>query len=98
MLRRLMLLGPPGVGKGTYGKMLSKDLGIPLIGTGSLVRKEIAMGTTAGNLMSAYAATGKLVPDEVILNLVGDRLRDEKDGFILVSCSSLTRSFGRGSN
>lgn len=81
----LVLMGPPGAGKGTQGEILSKKLGIDTISTGVMLRSAIKEGTEVGKLASQYINDGKLVPDEVIVAIVKERLLqpDVEKGFIL---------------
>jgi adenylate kinase len=81
----LILLGPPGAGKGTQAKMLARDLGIPHISTGDMFRDHKARGTELGKQVDAIMASGALVPDEVTNAMVKDRLGrpDVAGGFIL---------------
>ena len=82
---RLVLLGPPGAGKGTQAALLSDSLKIPHISTGDLFRENIAGGTELGLKAQEYIDAGKLVPTEVTANMVRDRLsqEDAQDGFLL---------------
>jgi len=81
----LILLGPPGAGKGTQAKLLSRDLAIPHISTGDMFRDHKARGTELGKTVDAIMKAGALVPDEVTNALVRDRLSrpDASKGFIL---------------
>ncbi len=81
----LILLGPPGAGKGTQAKLLARDLGIPHISTGDMFRDHKARGTDLGKKVQAIMSAGELVPDEVTNALVKDRLGrpDVSAGFIL---------------
>ncbi|MDK8791691.1 adenylate kinase [Corynebacterium sp. MSK039] len=82
---RLVLLGPPGAGKGTQAQLLSDALNIPHISTGDLFRANISQGTELGKQAQEYMDAGKLVPTEVTANMVRARL-DESDaanGFLL---------------
>lgn len=81
----LILLGPPGAGKGTQAKLLVQELGIPHISTGDMFRDHIARNTELGQKVKAITAAGQLVPDEVTNALVKDRLSrpDVAPGFIL---------------
>jgi adenylate kinase len=83
--RRLLLLGPPGAGKGTQAQRLAVDLGIPQISTGDMLRAAVAAGTSVGREAKSYMDAGKLVPDEVVVGVAEERLRqpDARDGFIL---------------
>jgi adenylate kinase len=82
---RLVLLGPPGAGKGTQAVKLSEKLGIPQISTGDLFRKNITEGTALGVEAKRYLDAGDLVPSELTNKLVEDRIEqpDAADGFIL---------------
>ena len=81
----MILLGPPGAGKGTYASRLTAILGIPHISTGDIVRDEIKAQTELGNAIREYSDKGELVPDETIIKLLAKRLRtpDCERGFIL---------------
>lgn len=83
--RRLILLGPPGAGKGTQSVRLVDDLGIPQISTGDLLRAARKAGTELGNQAKSYMDAGALVPDELVLALVEERLAqaDAQAGYIL---------------
>jgi len=82
---RMILLGPPGSGKGTQATVLMDRYGIPQISTGDLFRKNISEGTELGKKAESYTKSGQLVPDEVVLGMVADRLAqaDCEDGYIL---------------
>lgn len=82
---RLVLLGPPGAGKGTQAVRLAERFGIPAISTGDLFRANIKAGTPLGLLAKSYSDAGKLVPDEVTNDLVRDRFSqgDLGKGFLL---------------
>ena len=82
---RLVLLGPPGAGKGTQAHVLSKDLNIPHISTGDMLREALKVASPLGLKAKAYMETGTLVPDELVIALVKERLSksDAKKGFIL---------------
>ena len=82
---KLVLMGPPGAGKGTQGEILSKRLGIDTISTGVMLRNAIKEQTEVGKLAEGYINEGKLVPDDVIVAIVKDRLAkpDCEKGFIL---------------
>ena len=81
----LILLGAPGAGKGTQAELLVKQLGIPAISTGNMLREAMANGTELGKLAKKYMDEGALVPDELILGIVADRVAqpDCYKGFIL---------------
>ena len=81
----LILLGAPGAGKGTQAELLTKKLSIPSISTGNMLREAIANGTDLGKQVKQYMDEGALVPDELILDIVADRVAqsDCANGFIL---------------
>ena len=81
----LILLGAPGAGKGTQAELLVKKLSIPAISTGNMLREAIANGTELGKKAKQYMDEGALVPDELILGIVADRVAqpDCANGFIL---------------
>ena len=70
----LILLGAPGAGKGTQAELLTKELGIPAISTGNMLREAIHNGTETGLKAKRYMDQGFLVPDDVIMGIVGDRV------------------------
>jgi adenylate kinase len=76
----LMILGAPGSGKGTQGKLLAAHLGIPQVSTGDLLRAAVAQGTALGRRAKGYMDQGLLVPDDVILGLIRDILDSEAAG------------------
>ena len=82
---KLTLLGAPGAGKGTQAEILSKKLNIPTISTGNILRAAMKNGTPVGLQAKAYMDAGKLVPDEVIIGIVKERLAeaDCANGYIL---------------
>jgi adenylate kinase len=82
---RLILLGPPGVGKGTQAKILVEELGIPQLSTGDILRNAIAQKTAMGLAAKEIMDRGDLVSDEVVVGIVSERLDapDAKAGFIL---------------
>jgi len=81
----IILLGPPGSGKGTQAEMLSKTYGIPHISTGDILREEVMKGTSLGEKVKVYMNKGELVPDELVIEILKKRLQepDCKKGFIL---------------
>jgi adenylate kinase len=82
---RLILLGPPGAGKGTQAKLLTGRLGIPQVSTGDILRQAVAHGTELGREAKAFMDRGALVPDEVVIGIIEERLRkpDCARGYIL---------------
>ena len=81
----LIFLGPPGAGKGTHAQLLMNELGIPQISTGDMLRQAMKAGTEMGLSAKRYIEAGELVPDEVVIGIVKDRLQadDCKNGYIL---------------
>ncbi len=82
MLKRMILLGPPGAGKGTQAKLLAAQNGLAHLSTGDILRDEVARGTDLGKKAQAYMDRGDLVPDQLIIDMIKGRL-DESAGFIL---------------
>ncbi|GEK22160.1 adenylate kinase [Cellulomonas xylanilytica] len=85
MSTRLVLLGPPGAGKGTQAARLAERFGVPAISTGDIFRANIKGGTPLGRTVQEYTSRGALVPDSVTNDMVRDRLAqdDAADGFLL---------------
>ncbi len=83
--RHIVLLGPPGAGKGTQAGTLAKELGYAHLSTGDLLRSEVAAGTPLGRAADGYMRAGQLVPDELVLEILRGRLRrpDAEAGFLL---------------
>ena len=81
----LILLGAPGAGKGTQAELLTQKLGIPAISTGNMLREAMANGSELGKQVKNYMDSGSLVPDDLILSIVKDRvtMSDCANGFIL---------------
>lgn len=82
---KLILLGAPGAGKGTQAEIISKKYGIPAISTGAIIREAIQSGTEMGKSAKAFTDAGALVPDEVVIGIIKERLahKDCENGFIL---------------
>lgn len=82
---RLVLVGPPGAGKGTQAEFVAAHLSVPKISTGDIFRANVSQGTPLGVEAKRYMDAGKLVPDEVTINMVRDRLAepDASEGFLL---------------
>jgi adenylate kinase len=82
---RLVLLGPPGAGKGTQARMLEKRLGVPQVASGDLLRTAVRKKTALGREAKRYMDKGALVPDDLVLKLIEERLSqpDAASGFIL---------------
>jgi adenylate kinase len=105
---RLVLVGPPGAGKGTQAEFIAAHLAVPKISTGDIFRANVAQGTPLGVEAKRYMDAGHLVPDEVTINMVGGRLAeaDSTDGFLLdgfprtvpqaVALDKLLADFGSG--
>jgi adenylate kinase len=84
-MRRIVLLGPPGAGKGTQAKRIALELGIPHISTGDMLRSAAAQGTPLGREADGYGRQGLLVPDTLVLGILRERLAapDARGGFVL---------------
>jgi adenylate kinase len=82
---RVVFLGPPGAGKGTQARELAREWGVAHIATGDMLRDAIAAGTALGQRAKGFYDRGELVPDELVLGMLGERLRepDATSGFIL---------------
>jgi adenylate kinase len=82
---RLIFLGPPGAGKGTQARALAEAWGVPQVATGEMLREAVAAGTPLGREAKRIMDTGALVPDDVMIGLIAERLRqpDAAPGFIL---------------
>ncbi|MFA5094346.1 MAG: adenylate kinase [Candidatus Omnitrophota bacterium] len=82
---KLVLLGPPGAGKGTQAKVLSKEYGIPHISTGDILRESVKAQTPIGLKAKGYMEKGELVPDDIVIEMVAQRVAKEdcKNGFML---------------
>ncbi len=81
----IVILGPPGAGKGTQGKRIGAELGIPHVNTGDMYRAAVAAGTELGNRVKPIMEAGELVPDDLTIAVVRERLAepDTADGFVL---------------
>ena len=84
-MKRVVLLGPPGAGKGTQAKKISEKYNVPHISTGDIFRANVSEGTPLGKKAKEYMDKGALVPDELVCELVEDRLtwEDCKEGYLL---------------
>lgn len=82
---RIILLGPPGAGKGTQAKKIEEEFGIPQLATGDIIRLAIKEGTEWGKKAESFVREGQLVPDEIVIGIVKERLSrdDVRCGFIL---------------
>jgi adenylate kinase len=82
---RLILLGPPGAGKGTQAQRLVRNLGVPQLSTGDMLRAAVAAGTAVGLKAKAVMESGALVSDEIVIGIINDRIGepDARNGFIL---------------
>ncbi len=91
--QNLILTGPPGAGKGTQAKRLAKHLGIPKIATGDILREAVASGSETGQRAKAIMERGDLVPDELVIAIVRERLAREDcaPGFVLDGFPRTTR-------
>jgi adenylate kinase len=82
---RVIFLGPPGSGKGTQAKLLGEKLGVPVISTGDMLRDAVRRGTDLGRRAKTIMDSGELVPDEVVVDLIRERIGapDARRGFLL---------------
>jgi adenylate kinase len=82
---RIVFLGPPGCGKGTQAKLLARRLGVPAISTGDMLREAVRQGTPLGLRAKAIMEAGELVPDDVVIGLIRERIAapDAHGGFLL---------------
>src|ERR1700722_19302413 len=82
---RIILLGPPGAGKGTQAAFLCEHFNIPQISTGDMLRKAVSLGTPLGQKAQTYMQQGQLVPDGLMINLIEERIveKDCHNGFLL---------------
>ena len=82
---KLIFLGAPGAGKGTQAEIIAAELKIPTISTGNIIREALANGTDMGLKAKSFIEAGKLVPDDVVIGIIKERLADEdcNNGFIL---------------
>ena len=82
---RLILLGPPGAGKGTQSQKLVEKYGIVQLSTGDMLRAAVKAGTPIGHKVADLMAAGQLCPDDIVIAIIADRIeqRDAKNGFIL---------------
>ncbi len=82
---KVVLLGAPGAGKGTQGENISKRFGIPSVSTGNIIRAAIKDGTEKGLKAKSYIEAGRLVPDEMVIGMLKERIAEDdcKNGFIL---------------
>lgn len=82
---KIVLLGPPGAGKGTQAEWISEAYGIPRISTGDMLREHVANETELGGLAQEYMNEGKLVPDDLVIQMMRERLKEEdcRNGFLL---------------
>ncbi|HEY8304501.1 MAG TPA: adenylate kinase [Solirubrobacteraceae bacterium] len=85
MQTNLILLGPPGAGKGTQAERLQADFALAHISTGDMLRAQVTQGTQLGGEAKKYMNAGELVPDQVILGMIGQRIgeQDAREGFLL---------------
>lgn len=82
---KLILLGAPGAGKGTQAEIICREKNIPTISTGNILREALKNGTEMGLKAKTYMDSGQLVPDEILIGVIRDRIREDdcKNGFIL---------------
>jgi adenylate kinase len=82
-MTNVLILGPQGAGKGTQAKKIAQEYGVPHVATGDLFRAAIARGTPLGRLVQPLLDAGKLVPDEVTIQLIREQLAEATGGFVL---------------
>ncbi|MGC2256007.1 MAG: nucleoside monophosphate kinase, partial [Candidatus Acidiferrales bacterium] len=84
LARPVIFLGPPGAGKGTQAKLVAKHYGVPHLSTGDMLRESVALGTPLGALAKPIMERGELVPDDLILRMVEERIAraDCAPGFV----------------
>ena len=80
-IMKIIFLGAPGAGKGTQAEIVSKTYGIPAISTGAIIREAIKTGTEMGKAAMSYTEAGKLVPDDVVIGIIKERMTVLKDLF-----------------
>ena len=80
---KIIFLGAPGAGKGTQAAAVSRELNIPTISTGNLIREAIAQGTPVGKMAKDTIGRGQLLPDEIVVGIVKDKLKTVQGGYIL---------------
>ncbi|MDR2866414.1 MAG: adenylate kinase [Methanomassiliicoccaceae archaeon] len=80
---RVVLLGPPGCGKGTQAEKLNDDLGLIRLSTGDMLREAVRNGTELGKMAKTYMDSGGLVPDDVVIGLMKEKISTIKEGFVL---------------
>jgi adenylate kinase len=80
---RLVFLGPPGAGKGTQAKRIAAETGLEHLSTGDILRDEVARGTALGVNAKRYMDRGELVPDQLIIDMIGGRIEGAQKGFLL---------------
>ncbi len=85
MTRRYLIVGPPGVGKGTQADLIATEFGIPHVSTGAMLREHVARGTELGIKAKSTMDAGNLVPDDLVVAMLAERIAmdDARDGFIL---------------
>lgn len=81
---KVLLIAPPGAGKGTQGEVIARHFDIPHVATGDLLRDHVARGTALGQQVKQYLDKGQLVPDEVVLDMVRVALEDAKGGGVVI--------------
>lgn len=82
---KIILFGAPGAGKGTQAEVLCERLSIPAISTGTIIREALKSGTELGRKAKSYMDAGQLVPDEIVIGIIQERLKESDcaNGFIL---------------
>ena len=80
---KIIFLGAPGAGKGTQAAAVSRELGIPTVSTGNLIREAIALGTPVGLMAKGLISKGNLLPDDIVIGIVKEKLKTIEGGYIL---------------
>jgi len=82
---KIILMGPPGVGKGTQASILKDHFNVPHLSTGEILRKEIALNTSVGKISKKYIDKGLFVPDEILIGIIEEHLKapNAQQGYIL---------------
>jgi adenylate kinase len=83
IIMKIILTGPPGAGKGTMARFIEEEYHIPMISTGEILRREISIESELGKKVKDLMESGNFVPDEIVIGIIGEFLKDLKKGYIL---------------